>query len=585
MDGETATDRDRRPEPEPGATTSPSPPLRLRELVDGLLAEQRSRWDRGDRVGAEEFLDRHPELNNEPELVLDLVAHEYLLGRDHGGGPGLSELIARFPGQQAALVRQIAVTDALLSAYLSKGPAAETEDGERIPGRLGRFELIREIGRGRFGVVYAARDDLLNRDVAIKVARPELAADPEFVVRFRRESSAAAKLEHPGIVRVHEAGQEGETHYFVMELCRGRDLSDWLAESGPIAPREAAALVRQIAQAVAAAHAAGVVHRDLKPANIMLTPVDGSSDSRVKVLDFGLASVQDELSDTRSSVIMGTPLYMAPEQAERGKSDERSDVFAIGAILYELLTSRPPFAADNVAGVFEKLRTAEATPPTRLVEGVDPRLDTICLRCLRRFPDDRYQSAAAVEEDLRRYLEDEPLAGRRVRFLDRLSSWSRQPERLRDCGAFVVIATILTFTWTWAAYAAAASMPEANDAWTTADLSQLRLFAAFLSIPATVVVLAGWRSIQRRVTAFELWVGLSFEGILALESLGVQSRFLVPPAPWYSENQLAMQMVHSGISLVMVAQCLAFVVLIRAQKARRVAMGRAGSAAKQWPRA
>src|SRR5947208_7487868 len=240
------------------------------------------------------------------------------------------------------------------------------------------------------GVVYRARQTKLNRPVALKMVLAGGHAGPAERVRFLAEAEAIAGVQHPGIVQVYEFGTCGEQPYFALELCPGGSLAAKLAGT-PLPPQEAAALVEKIARAVQAAHDSGIVHRDLKPDNVLFA-ADGSP----KVTDFGLArKVEGDSGLTKTGAIMGTPSYMAPEQAT-GQKDvgPAADVWALGAILYECLTGRPPFRAANALDTVLQVASDDPVPPRKLVPGVPKDLETVCLKCLQKEPGRRYASAA-----------------------------------------------------------------------------------------------------------------------------------------------------------------------------------------------
>ncbi len=302
----------------------------------------------------------------------------------------------------------------------------------RVPG----YVVLGEVGRGGMGVVYKARHLALNRLVALKMILHAEYADADQIERFRTEAEAVARIQHPHIVQVYDIGEHKGVLYFSLELCPGGSLADRL--KGPPAsrhrPDEAARLVQALARAVQAAHEARVVHRDLKPANVLL-----AADGTPKITDFGLAKKLDEQGRTQSGAILGTPSYMAPEQA-LGKIDTvgpAADTYALGAILYELLTGRPPFVADTLLGTLEQVRF-QAPPAVRALRPNCPRdLETICLKCLEKVPGRRYASAAALADDLGRFLAGELVLARRASVAARLG------RRARRWGPRVLPAAIL----------------------------------------------------------------------------------------------------------------------------------------------
>ncbi len=277
--------------------------------------------------------------------------------------------------------------------------------------RLGRFEVQEELGRGGMGVVYRAMDQDLKREVALKVLSVELSDDARELERFRREATLASKLRHPRIIGVYSFGEVEGRPFYTMPLVEGRSLKELLQQEGPLPPKRAARILEQAAAAIDAAHQQRVVHRDLKPANILLDPDGGPL-----ILDFGLAKDLGRGPElTRSGEVLGTPCYMSPEQA-RGEvthADHRVDVYALGAILYELLTAHPPYEGLTANEVLHKILTVDPAPPRRHRADVPYELETICLKALMREPYFRYQTADALAEDLRRFLDDKPVLARR----------------------------------------------------------------------------------------------------------------------------------------------------------------------------
>jgi tetratricopeptide (TPR) repeat protein len=287
-----------------------------------------------------------------------------------------------------------------------------------IPG----YEVEAVLGRGGMGVVFRARHLRLNRPVAIKTVLDGGYAGPRERARFQREAEAVAALRHPNVVQVYDVGEEQGRPYLAMELIEGGSLAQRLSGT-PKSAHAAAALVAMMADAMQAAHDAGIVHRDLKPANVLL------ADCTPKISDFGLARrLEGEAGLTQSGVPVGTPSYMAPEQA-RGQTNAvgpAADVYALGAILYECLTGRPPFRAATAAETIQQVISQEPAPPSRLNDKVPHDLDTICLKCLSKEPDRRYASAAALAEDLRRFGEGRPIRARHVGWAERSWRWGRR---------------------------------------------------------------------------------------------------------------------------------------------------------------
>jgi WD40 repeat protein len=289
--------------------------------------------------------------------------------------------------------------------------------------------LIEEIGRGGMGVVYRARQVSLNRIVALKMILTGQLANDDDVRRFQGEAEAAAKLDHPGIVPVYEVGEQERQHYFSMGFVEGQSLARKL-DQGLLPPREAAALIRKVAEAVAYAHVAGVIHRDLKPANILLDKHD-----QPRLTDFGLAKrIQGEPgasapgSLTATGQILGTPSYMPPEQAsgQRGAAGPLSDVYSLGAVLYCMLTGRPPFQAANAFDTLMQVLEREPVSPRQLNAAVPRDLETICLKCLAKEPHKRYPSAQDLAADLDRFLSGQPIWARPARAWERTVKWARR---------------------------------------------------------------------------------------------------------------------------------------------------------------
>jgi len=282
--------------------------------------------------------------------------------------------------------------------------------------------LLEEVGRGGQGVVFRARQKSLNQIVALKVISLGQWASKEHLKRFRREAEAAAKLEHPGIVPIHDVGERDSSCYFSMKFVEGGQL-DEVVRRTPISGRHAAELIAKVARTVHYAHEHGILHRDIKPGNILL-----DSNGRPHLTDFGLARLLDaQSSATRTIDVLGTPSYMAPEQAagETGKLSKATDVYGLGAV-YQLLTGQPPFAGGTTYETIRLLRDTELRPPRLLSPKIDRDLSTICLKCLGKDPQRRYSSALALAEDLEHWLKHEPIKAKPSGVFTHARKWIRR---------------------------------------------------------------------------------------------------------------------------------------------------------------
>jgi tetratricopeptide (TPR) repeat protein len=348
-------------------------------------------------------------LRGQPRLVEDADGSvvQGLIGRIKALRPSLPSAL----GAPHLTLRPDATQDL---AELLEPPAGPGEIG-----RLGDYRVLGVLGSGGMGAVYQAEQPRPRRRVALKVSLVRSAGRQ---ARARHEPEVIARLQHPHIVPVYEAGEHAGRLYFAMELMEGGSLAGRLA-TAPLAAREAAELLAALAGAVHYAHEKGVVHRDLKPANVLL-----SADGFAKIADFGLAKLLDAPDgQTQPGAILGTPAYMAPEQVEEGRAvGPAADVYALGAILYECLTGTPPFRAATVLQTLEQVRTREPVAPGRLQPGLPRDLETICLKCLEKEPGRRYASAAALADDLGRFLRGEPIVARPVSRPERLAKWARR---------------------------------------------------------------------------------------------------------------------------------------------------------------
>jgi serine/threonine protein kinase len=310
--------------------------------------------------------------------------------------------------------------------------------------RLDDYDLLNEIGHGGMGVVYKARQKALNRIVALKMVLAGGRASKTQITRFKAEALAVAKLDHPNIVQVYDIGEHDGLPFFAMEFVDGGAL-DTLLKKQSLEPRDAARLIETVTRAMAYAHSKGVIHRDLKPANILLS--GHTADSRIstksgtgpssllstvtpKVTDFGLAKQIDDDGDpvTRSGAVMGTPHYMAPEQAEGNTKNvtQLADVYSLGATLYELITGRPPFQGPSIVNILSQVRASDPVHPSRLQPGIPRDLETICLKAMQKEPAKRYESAEAMADDLKRFLEGQPILARPIGSVEQFVRWCRR---------------------------------------------------------------------------------------------------------------------------------------------------------------
>jgi serine/threonine-protein kinase len=351
---------------------------RLAELLNELAGQAR----RGRYPDLDEVARRHPELADDLRELWPAVVIAEEMARSVAGEPST---VAQLPADN--------------------GPPAPAAP---LPRTFGDYELLQELGRGGMGVVYKAWQKNLQRPVAIKMMRSDLASTAD-LLRFRSEAESAARLGHPNIVPVYESGQHDGQPYFSMKYIEGQTLAALVA-GGPLPPREAARCMVAVARAVHHAHQHGILHRDLKPSNVLI-----DHDGQPHVTDFGLAKrVEADAGLTQTGAVVGTPSYMPPEQAvgNRGALSPASDVYSLGAILYHLLTGRPPFQAATQVDTLMLVLEQEPVPPRLLNPGVDRDLEMICLKCLQKTPDLRYPTAAQLADDLQAFLNDEPIAAR-----------------------------------------------------------------------------------------------------------------------------------------------------------------------------
>jgi hypothetical protein len=413
----------RGPQPPLEEFLPPDGPFRRAVLVELLYADLECRRKSGQGGCVEDYLQRYPELTADREAVLGLIAREYDLRRRDDLGLFPEEYLERFPDYGEEMLARLRVV-AAREATAPGGP--EPPDGSVPPEQvfpvIPGYEIRTELGRGAMGVVYEARQTRANRPVALKMILADSQAGPAELRRFQLEAEAVACLQHPNIIQIYEVGEVGGRPFFSLELCREGSLAARL--NGPLRPRQAAELTRTLARAVHAAHQQGIVHRDLKPANVLL-----AADGTPKLTDFGLAKRLDvDVGQTHSGAILGTPSYMAPEQAlgKTGHIGPAADIYALGAILYELLTGQPPFRAATMLDTLTQVVSQEPVAPRRRQPTVPRDLETVCLKCLAKDPQRRYATAQELAEDVGRFLEDRPVRARRATPPERLWRWCRR---------------------------------------------------------------------------------------------------------------------------------------------------------------
>ncbi len=394
--------------------------MKIDEQVLDLLAEWQAAVERGERIEVDALCAAHPELSAEVRRRIEMLAQMRWLGGepDHASLSGNADTVSLDPETGFRASRVVPILK-----------------------QLGDYELLAEIARGGMGVVYKARQQRLKRIVAVKMILAGDFASEADVQRFHTEAEAAAQLDHPHIVPIYEVGEHGGLHYFSMGFVEGESLAARI-NTAPLAPREAAELLKKVCHAVHYAHGQGVIHRDLKPGNILL---DQSGEPRIT--DFGLAKRTNAGSRdlTGTGQILGTPSYMPPEQA-LGQSElirEPADIYALGAILYALLTGRPPFQTDNPINTLRMVVEREPVPPRQLNSAIPLDLETICLKCLEKNSSRRYPSARALADELGRFLEGKPILARPVGPLNRAWRWCKRNRIVAGLLAMVAVSLVV----------------------------------------------------------------------------------------------------------------------------------------------
>jgi tetratricopeptide (TPR) repeat protein len=451
-----------------------SPAERQALLVELVHADLELRVKAGEAARVEAYLVRYTELSHNPALVLDLIAAEYRLRQGREAGLAVPEYLERFPayredlrgrlqpapGQSAAAGGADGTVEPARQAVATQHAPPLAVGGAASPAlpQVPGYEILAELGRGGMGVVYQARHLALDRIVALKMILGGVHADAEALQRLRREAEAVARLQHPGIVQIFEIGEHQGLPFLALEYCAGGSLHRKLAGL-PLPPIEAARLTEALARALQAAHDKQILHRDLKPHNVLLT-----ERGEPKITDFGLVKKLDGTSGgTQTGAVVGTPSYMSPEQARCQQLTAASDVYALGAVLYEMLTGRPPFLGLDVLVIVDQVVRQDPVPPRRLQPSILRDLETICLKCLRKEAGQRYASAAALAEDLRRFQTGEPILARPLGSAERAWRWCRRNPAVAGLLAAVAVTLLLgTGVAMWFAIDARASAERAE---------------------------------------------------------------------------------------------------------------------------
>lgn len=460
------------------SAVSPKTAASLRQA----LQELERRHGLGESNLCESILAKCPELSQTREAVLELIYLEFVLSEEANRPISAEALQLRFPEYQADLQKILSIdhvfrdqadtpspADSTIGSQLKIGQATRNDRKLQFD-QLGDYELLEVIGQGGMGVVYRARQQRLNRFVAVKTIDVLSSLNPATVARFHNEAELVAKLQHPNIVQIYEVASIQGVPYFSMELVSGGTLAQ-ATHDRPFVPVTAAKIVETLARAVHYAHTKSVVHRDLKPANILLSPSDRSQAIEVpvmtqlamldsqplstrcepKIADFGLAKfLEGALDRTATGAMIGTPSYMAPEQIDPalGAIGPACDIYSLGAILYNAMTGSPPFNAATVIETIQQVRTSEVIPPSRLQAKIPRDLENICLKCLRKDQSKRYQTANELADDLQRFLTGQPILARPAGLVERNWKWARRHPSLTAFLAAVFLAAIgMTFLW------------------------------------------------------------------------------------------------------------------------------------------
>ncbi len=489
-------------------------PSTISERSDRARTEIEDAVAGGERNCVERVLARFEELTNHVEVVLELIYFEFVLRQEFGQDPQQSEYVERFPQHEARLKRLFAFDDIIETSFGASETLPDTAsptniiphetkriEGEGTSGRqaprflLGDYECLEVIGRGGMGLVYRAIQHTLKRTVALKIVSLFDPSDQRSLARFLAEARVCGMLNHPGIVQIHETGISEGIPFIAMEYRSGGSLQNVLID-GPLAPRIAAQVVKEIASTIAFAHNHLVIHRDIKPGNILLAPDrsgrgirlrPGHSPVDLKVADFGLAkSLEESSTSTLADAPIGTPSYMAPEQIGSSATvDERCDIYALGALMFHLLTGKPPFQAATALETMQLVREEEPVPLRTVLPSVPRDLETICLKCLQKDREQRYSTAELLADDLQRFIENRPIQARPSSLFERTYRWTRR----KPVAAFLLFTLVLTAIGNSAMWIRAESFRRtAEEATSSANVASRQALATLRKLSENVVL-------------------------------------------------------------------------------------------------
>lgn len=525
--------------------------------IDSLCDEFEACWKKGNRPKIADFVQRadtEVQAQLQKELVrLDL---EYQLELDPG--LGISRYLQAF-GLNRSDVNQSEVT--------TEQPTGSVKTRTVMPveSEIGRFRIERILGSGGFGVVYLAHDSVLKRKVALKV--PKHILDAAAKDRFLREAEAIASLDHPAIVAVFEAGEIDDVCFIATAFCDGPTLSQWKARQESIPALVAVQIVKRLAEAMQHAHSRGVIHRDLKPSNVLMVSNDDTGKGfpfDIFLTDFGLAKVlQQELEDTNSSVVMGTPAYMAPEQLngeDNSTALHSADIYSLGVILFELLTGQRPFEASSVVAVMDAIRT-QPVPDAKMLRPDLPRdLATVCTTCLQKLPEDRYPTCDELIDDLHRVETGVPVAARRPGIKEISRRVLAEPDRAKEAGLLSFLMGVIVPVWVTFSISLTVwfdLIPEIRG-----DLvSQAALLSFLLMAPL------GWTGYRTWQGSLK-WARIGF--VFAVFNLIVCALPLLGPTlvfpELYARYPVARVIIYSLLTLIYIVQVFQYAVVVKFSK-------------------